>query len=99
VRLDVYRSCSRQEKRAVLEAYWRRDVQAPARITDAAVQYGPWAVLCCAILVLEPIPVLALSASHAPVVLGLFGLLEVLLVTSLWWSAVRLAAVRRLVAA
>ena len=63
--LDVYRSCSRSEKREVLEVFWRRDVVASERITDAALQYGPWALLCCVVLAAEPIPVLALSVGRS----------------------------------
>ena len=95
MRLDVYRSCSRTEKREVLEVFWRRGVDGSDRIVLAAKQYGPWAVLCCAILALEPIPVLALSLGRAPWVLVLAVVVEALLVLSVWWASVRFASLRR----
>jgi hypothetical protein len=98
VKLDVYRACSRTEKRDVLQVFWRRDVEAPDRITRAALQYGPWAVLCCAILALEPLPVLALSLGRVDALAVVSCVLEVAIVLSLWWATVRFAALRRLAA-
>jgi len=96
VGLDVYRSCTRAEKRDVLKVFWRRDVDASDRITTAALQYGPWAVLCCTLLALEPIPVLALSLGRVDGLVAAAVVVEVVVVLSLWWAAVRLASLRRL---
>jgi hypothetical protein len=96
VRLDVYRSCTRAEKREVLEVFWRRNVIKPARITSAARQYGPWAIVCCVVLAFEPVPVLALSAGRNVAVVGIAALVEVVLLVSLWWATVRNVELRRL---
>jgi hypothetical protein len=95
VKLDLYRSCSRAEKRQVLEVFWRRDVVASDRITSAALQYGPWAVLCCVVLALEPIPVLAFSVGHSHALLVAAGVVEVLVLVTLWWAAVRFTSLSR----
>jgi hypothetical protein len=95
VRLDVYRSCSRSEKREVLEVFWRRDVAAPERITDAALEYGPWALLCCVVLAAEPIPVLALSIGRADALVWTAVVIEAILLVAVWWAAVRCTALRR----
>jgi hypothetical protein len=93
--LDVYRSCSRSEKREVLEVFWRRDVVASERITDAALQYGPWALLCCVVLAVEPIPVLALSVGRSDALAWAAALVEAVVLLSLWWAAVRCTSLRR----
>lgn len=93
--LDVYRSCSRSEKRDVLEAFWRRDVDAPDRILRAAREYGPWAVLCCLVLALEPIPVLALSFGRVDALVAAAVVVEAVVLASLWWATVRTTALRR----
>ncbi len=98
VNLDVYRSCTRTEKRQVLEVFWRRDVVASERITEAALQYGPWAVLCCVVLAAEPIPVLALSLGRVEVLAWTAIVVEVVMVASVWWAAVRCHALARTVA-
>src|SRR5271169_6328276 len=93
--LDVYRSCSRSEKREVLEVFWRRDVVAPERITDAALQYGPWALLCCVVLAAEPIPVLALSLGRSDALAWTAAVVEAVLLLSVWWAAARYSSLRR----
>ncbi|MCU1362243.1 MAG: hypothetical protein JWM55_71 [Acidimicrobiaceae bacterium] len=95
MRLDVYRSCSRQEKVQVLEAFWRSHVKSSDRIHLAAVQYGPYAVICLVAVAVELAVIIALALSRA-IVIGLIAiLLEVVAVTSLWWALVRTRAVRR----
>jgi hypothetical protein len=91
VRLDVYKDCSRAEKRQVLETFWRRGHPRPTeRVATAARQYGPWAVLCLAILALELVPIIALSVAHtAVIILGAALVLEVLVLLSLMWAAIR----------
>jgi len=94
VKLDVYRSCSRSEKREVLHVYWHRDVEASSRIALAAQQYGPWAILCLVVLALELVPVIALSFGHVDVLGAVAVLLETLVVASLCWAIVRYQALR-----
>jgi hypothetical protein len=94
VKLDIYRSCSRQEKREVLETFWRTNVTATERVHQAAMQYGPYAVACLVAIALELAFVIAVSISRAHVVGGIAALFEVLAVVSLWWAFVRTRSVR-----
>jgi hypothetical protein len=87
--LDVYRGCTRAEKREMLGVYWHRGVEASPRILAAAREYGPWAVVCCIVVVAE----LALDAAF------LFGRVDGLAwlavlaaggsALATWWAAVR----------
>jgi hypothetical protein len=95
VLLDVYRSCSRSEKRQVLDVFWRRDVVASERITDAALQYGPWALLCCVVLAVEPIPVLAISLGRSDALAWTAAVVEAVLLLSVSWAALRCSSLRR----
>ncbi|MHB8379878.1 MAG: hypothetical protein ACYDB2_08175 [Acidimicrobiales bacterium] len=94
MKLDVYRSCTRQEKREVLETFWRDNVHASARIREAALQYGPFAVLSLGVVVVELAVVIAVSLRRAPVVGWLAVVLEVIVLLSLWWSLGRFRAIR-----
>jgi hypothetical protein len=95
VHLDVYRSCSWSEKRQVLEVFWRRDVAASDRITLAALEYGPWALLCCVVLAIEPIPVLAISIGRSEVLTWVAVVVEVMLLAAVCWAAVRCNSLQR----
>ncbi len=53
VKVDVYRSCTWREKRDVLNVFWRTNVDASARIVEASVQYGYYAVICLVIVMVE----------------------------------------------
>lgn len=98
MKLDVYRSCSWAEKRRVLEVFWRRDVLGSERITEAALQYGPWAVLCCLVLAIEPLPVLVLAIGRSPALAWSALAIEVLVVAALVLSLARFSSLRRRVA-
>lgn len=94
VKLDVYRSCSWVEKREVLGTFWHRGRTGSAKITTAAAQYGPWAVVCLVVLALELVPVIALGFSHAQA-LALIGVaLEIVVLLSLWLAVVRTSDLR-----
>jgi hypothetical protein len=93
VKLDVYRSCTRQEKREVLEAFWRRSGHPTARVHEAALQYGPFAVISLVTVVLELALVIFVSLHRAPVVGWLAVAFEAIVVLSLWWSLVRFRAI------
>jgi hypothetical protein len=95
MKLDVYRSCSRQEKGQALETFWRSHVKSSDRIHLAAVQYGPYAVICLVAVALELAVIIVLAMSRANVIGVIAILLEVVAVTSLWWAIVRTRAVRR----
>lgn len=94
VKLDVYRSCSRAEKRQVLDAYWRTSPPASARVHDAAFQYGPYAILSLVAIALELALVIVVAIDRAVIVCWLAVLLEVVVVLSTWWALVRFRALR-----
>lgn len=93
--LNVYRSCTSTEKRAMLQVFWNRGVEAPARIEVAAAQYGLWAFACCIVLAIEPIPVIIVSLGHNGFVAGVAIAIELVLVLSARWAAVRTRELRR----
>ncbi len=95
MKLDVYRSCSRQEKGLVLDAFWRANVKSSERIHLAAVQYGPYAVLCLLAVAVELAIIIGLSLSRVDVIGVVAIILEAVAVASLWWAMVRTRAVRR----
>jgi hypothetical protein len=95
MKLDVYRSCSRHEKRQVLEAFWHSHVESSVRIRDAAIQYGPYAVACLVAVAAELVVVIIASAHRAVVISWIAVLVEVVVVFSLWWAVVRSRALRR----
>jgi len=94
MKLDVYRSCSWAEKRQVLEAFWRRGTGTPERIRAAACQYGPWAVLCLAIVAVELVALGAFLIAHSPVLAVVTLGLAAFDLWSLWWSIVRTRELR-----
>ncbi|HEV3267179.1 MAG TPA: hypothetical protein VGZ68_02130 [Acidimicrobiales bacterium] len=94
MKLDVYRSCTRQEKREVLERFWRTGGPSSARVEEATRQYGPFAVSSLVVVVLELALVIFVSLRRAPVVGWLAVAFEVIVMLSLWWSLVRFRAVR-----
>jgi hypothetical protein len=95
VKLDVYRSCSRKEKGQVLDTFWRSNVKSSERIHLAAVQYGPYAVICLVAVALELAVIIGLAMSRADVIGIIAIVLEIVALPSLWWALVRTRAVRR----
>lgn len=65
-----------------------------ARIHEAALQYGPFAVLSLGAVVVELAVVIAASLHRAPVVGWLAVAFEFIVLLSLWWSLVRFRAIR-----
>ncbi|HEY7931785.1 MAG TPA: hypothetical protein VIC81_05940 [Acidimicrobiales bacterium] len=94
MKLDVYRSCSRREKMEVLNAFWRTNAEPSARILAAARQYSVVAVIYVAAIAVELVVVIVAGFAHASVIGWLAVVAEALVVWSLWWSVVRLRAVR-----
>lgn len=95
MKLDVYRSCSPSEKREVLGAFWHKDVNSSARVREAAVQYGPWAVLSLVAIAVELAIVMAVALGHADVIVGAALVIELFVLWSLWWALVRSRHIRR----
>jgi membrane protein YdbS with pleckstrin-like domain len=93
MKLNVYQSCSREEKRDVLEAFWRRSATPSARILQAACQYGPFAMLCILAVALE-LALVVVSLHRAIVVGSIAATLEVLVLVSLGWALVRWRTIR-----
>jgi hypothetical protein len=94
MKLDVYQSCTRSEKRDVLNKFWSRNVQASPRIQQAAFQYGPYAVICLVAVALELGFVIVVAIHRAFVVGWIAVLLEALTLWSLWWAVVRWRAIK-----
>jgi uncharacterized membrane protein len=95
MKLDVYRSCTRKEKGQVLDTFWRSNVESTDRIHRAAVQYGPYAVICLVAVALELAVIIGLALSRADIIGVIAIVLEVVTVVSLWWAFVRTRAIRR----
>jgi hypothetical protein len=95
VKLDIYRSCSRKEKRDVLNTFWHSNMRSPTRIHQAAYQYGPFAVLCLVALALELALIIFVSIDRALVVGWIAVLLEAVVLLSLWWALIRCRVIRR----
>ena len=94
MKLDVYRSCSRKEKGQVLDTFWRSNVKSTERIHLAAVQYGPYVVICLVAVALELAVIIGLAFSRADIIGAIAIVLEVVAVVSLWWALVRTRAIR-----
>ena len=95
VRLDVYRGCSSQEKREILDVFWRTDRVTSGRIHLAALQYGPYAAASLVVIVLELILVIDVSLHRSAVIVGLASFVAVVALVSLWWSLLRYRTLRR----
>ena len=87
--IDVYRSCTWKEKRDVLNVFWRTDVETTTRIREAAVQYGYYAVICLAVVMLELAVILVAAIDHNSFVAGLSAAAELFMLWSTWWSVKR----------
>lgn len=94
MKLDVYQSCTRSEKRDVLNKFWSRSVQSSARIQQAAFQYGPYAVICLVAVALELGFVILVTIHRAVVVGWIAVLLEAFTLWSLWWAVMRWRTIR-----
>ncbi len=92
--LDIYRSCSWREKREVLKVFWHRGSGATSKIVAAALQYGHYATIAIAVIVVE----LALVSAVALVNGRHFGWLaagaEVLVLPALCLSVLRLRTLK-----
>lgn len=96
--LSVYRSCSWKEKREVLGTFWQTEVNPLPRINEAAIEYGPYAVLCIAVIAVEFVPVLVYAIARSDWWGWLVGAAEAFTLLSLRWSIVRNRALKRNVA-
>jgi hypothetical protein len=90
MKLDVYRSCSRSEKREVLETFWRSNNHASPKIDEATLQYGPMAILSLIIVILELALIMVLTLGRGYAWGWLAAAFEAVVTASLWWSVVRM---------
>lgn len=81
----------------VLNTFWRRNVEAPSRIREAALQYGPVAVACLIAIAVELAVVIGVAITRAYVIGVIAVVCEALVVWSLWWALVRTRDIKRLV--
>ena len=96
VKLNVYRSCTWREKRDVLNAFWRINSSPTPRIREAALQYGHYAVIAMAVIILEVALVIAFSVGHRSLFAVVGAVLEVFM---LWWTGWAVLRYRTLKAA
>jgi hypothetical protein len=89
VNIDVYRGCTFKEKRDVLNVFWRGNVEATTRIREAAVQYGYYALICLAVVMLELALILVVALNHSSFVAWLAALAELFMMWSTWWALKR----------
>lgn len=87
--LDVYRGCSFKEKREVLNTFWRSGVESTPRITQAAVQYGYYTLICLGVIVAELALILGVAINRGSFVEWLTALGELLVIWSSWWALKR----------
>ncbi|HWD95253.1 MAG TPA: hypothetical protein VG246_02425 [Acidimicrobiales bacterium] len=95
MKLDVYRSCSRQEKRQVLDAFWRTNARPTSRIHAAASQYGPYAVLSLLAVAAELLVVILVSIDRVLAIGIVAILIEAFVLWSLWWAVARSRTLKR----
>jgi hypothetical protein len=89
VKVDVYRSCSWREKRDVLNVFWRTNVDASSRIIEASVQYGYYAVICMAVVMVEVAFILGVALDRNALIAALSVLAELFMIWSTWWAMKR----------
>lgn len=94
MRLDVYRGCTWREKRDVLNAFWRRDVESPERIEEAAFQYGYYAVASLVIIAAELALVCVVGFARHDGWVWVAVAAEAFNLWSTWWSVVRFREVK-----
>jgi hypothetical protein len=94
VNIDVYRSCTFKEKRDVLNVFWRTNVESTTRIGEAAVQYGYYAVICLAVVMLEVALILVVALNHNAFVAGFSAAAELFVLWSTWWALKRFRLLR-----
>ncbi len=94
VGLDVYRSCSWREKREVLDSFWRTKTHPSNRINEAALEYGPYAAVFIALIVLELVPIIIFTIARANAWGWVAGVVEVGVVASFWWAVVRIRTLK-----
>ena len=96
MKLDVYRACTRPEKRVVLGTFWRASSQSSSRIVRAAQEYGAYAIIYVAAIAIEVLVVMVAGFRHVAIVGWLALGAELFVLWSLWWSIVRYRALRML---
>ena len=89
VKLDVYRSCTWREKRDVLNAFWRSNVESTPRISEAALQYGYYALIAMAVIILELALVIAALIGHRSMFAVVGAFFEVFMLGGTRWAVLR----------
>jgi len=89
VNIDVYRGCTWKEKRDVLNVFWRSNVETTTRIGEAAVQYGYYALICLAVVMVELGLILIVALNHSSFVAWLAAIAEIFMIWSTWWAFMR----------
>ena len=87
--IKVYRGCSFKEKRDVLNVFWRTNVDTTARIGEAAVEYGYYAIICMVVVILEVALILVVALNHNAFLAGITAAGELFMFWSTWWAIKR----------
>lgn len=88
MRLTTYKTCSFQEKRAVLRTFWSGRTSDLDKINVAAREYGPYALALVTIITLELVVIAALLIARANGWAWISTSAFVLSLWSLWWTTV-----------
>lgn len=85
--LATYKSCSFNEKRAVLRTFWSCRTHESEKINQAAREYGPYALGLVAVVTVELVIIATLLFARANGWTWVATSATVLSLWSLWWTA------------
>jgi len=94
VTLDAYRSCSRDERRQVLGTFWRDESAPSPRVSEAAAEYGPPAIACLVVVLLELVLIDVVSSVHHSILLWIAIALQVFVLWTILYAVRRTGALR-----
>lgn len=84
--LATYKSCSFNEKRAVLRTFWSCRAHETEKINQAAREYGPYALGLVVVITVELAVIAALLVARANGWAWVATTATVLALWSLWWT-------------
>ncbi|MDH2903555.1 MAG: hypothetical protein PXZ08_06360 [Actinomycetota bacterium] len=84
--LATYKSCTFNEKRAVLRTFWSCRAHESEKINQAAREYGPYALVLVLVISVELVVIAALLVARANGWAWIATAASVLGLWSLWWT-------------
>jgi hypothetical protein len=94
VKLDHYRSCTWQEKRHVLDHFWRTQSNPSQLIVTSALEYGYYAIICLEIVIAEIAIIAVIAVGHGSTLAWWALVAEALVMFATWWAVVRYRALK-----